>query len=138
MLFVPRYYISILFTLCMYYIVHFSALHSVFKTISQFTQTPTSYGKSCWWSRSSQVQVYHLWQGFQIQASFKGMQHIMNMALNFYRYKTFVIFKSVTFENFQIFLQIIGSVALLWHNEKGLALSESAKKQVWLKMLKIA
>ena len=32
----------------------------------------------------------------------------------------------------------IGSVALLWHNEKVLALSESAKKQVWLKMLKIA
>ena len=31
-----------------------------------------------------------------------------------------------------------GSVALLWHNEKVLALLESAKKQVWLKMLKIA
>ena len=29
------------------------------------------------------------------------------MALNFYRYKTFVVFKSVTCENFQIFLQII-------------------------------
>ena len=29
------------------------------------------------------------------------------LALNFYRYKTFVVFKSVTFEIFQIFLQII-------------------------------
>ena len=32
----------------------------------------------------------------------------------------------------------LGSVALLWHNEKVLALSESAKRQVWVKMLKIA
>ena len=32
----------------------------------------------------------------------------------------------------------IGSVALLWHNGKVLTLLESAKKQVWLKMLKIA
>ena len=37
-----------------------------------------------------------------------------------------------------IVLNYYGSVALLWHNEKVLALSESAKKQVWLKMLKIA
>ena len=29
------------------------------------------------------------------------------MALNFYRYINFVVFKSVTFENFQIILQII-------------------------------
>ncbi len=29
------------------------------------------------------------------------------MALNFYRNKTFVVFKSVNFEIFQIFLQII-------------------------------
>ena len=31
----------------------------------------------------------------------------MIFALNICRYKTFVVFKSITFENFQIFLQII-------------------------------
>ena len=34
-------------------------------------------------------------------------QMIQGQAMNFYRYKTFAVFKSVTFENFQIFLQII-------------------------------
>ena len=36
----------------------------------------------------------------------------MTKALNVYRYKTFVLFKSVTFENFQIFLQINSGIKI--------------------------
>ena len=36
----------------------------------------------------------------------------MNMALNFYRYKTFVIFKSVTFEKFLKIMERIGDDAM--------------------------
>ena len=49
------------------------------------------------------------------------------MALNFYRYKTFVVFKSVTFEIFKIFLQIIIGIKIntLW------AISENFKSDTF-------
>lgn len=50
----------------------FSALHSLFETISEPDQVTTTHGKPQRQSRAEKVQVWTVWKGFQVQTSSQG------------------------------------------------------------------
>ena len=53
------------------------------------------------------------------------------MALNFYRYKTFVIFKSVTFEIFLKIMEIIGDdTNTVFHEDQKFFISDTFESQI--------
>ena len=49
-----------------------AAMHCLLQAISQLAQVAAAYGESCGRPRSSQVQMHHMFESLQIQASFEG------------------------------------------------------------------
>ena len=55
-----------------------AAMHRLLQAISQLAQVAAAYGESCGRPRSSQVQMHHMFESLQIQASFKGKHKNIN------------------------------------------------------------
>ena len=62
-----------------------AAMHRLLQAISQLAQVAAAYGESRGRSWSSQVQMHHMLESLQIQASFKGKQNY-NLILCFTMY----------------------------------------------------